>query len=68
MTTLRLKELREAHDPPITQEQLAVRAGVAVRTVTRAEKGTHTTSRDNLKKIARVLGVKLDDLYEEVSV
>ncbi len=56
----KIEELRRQRG--LSQEVLAVNAGVAVRTVRRAEKATHETTRENLKKIARALGVKLEEL------
>ena len=56
----KIEELRRQRG--LSQEVLAVNAGVAVRTVRRAEKNTHETTRENLKKIARALGVKLEEL------
>ncbi len=63
---LRLKELRKSHEPPLSQENLAQRANVSVKTVVRAEKvGSASTA--TLLSVARALGVSISDLFEEAS-
>lgn len=61
---LRLKELREAHDPPLTQAALGYMAGVSARTVYRAETlgQAHSTT---LRKLANALGVPVGALFNE---
>lgn len=60
---LRLRELREQHRPPLTQERLAYAAGVSVKTVARAER-LRRASGATLQKLARALGVPIGDLFE----
>ena len=60
---LRLKEVREAQDPPVTQEALARRAGLSVKTVHRAERLGQAHS-NTVAALARALGVPIDDLFE----
>jgi transcriptional regulator with XRE-family HTH domain len=60
---LRLKEVREAQDPPVSQEALARRAGVSVKTVHRAER-LGTAHSETIRALARGLGVPIDDLFE----
>lgn len=61
---LRLKELRADHEPPLTQEELAYRSGVSVRTVIRSEaKGT--ASMKTLRAFADALEVTVDQLFPE---
>jgi transcriptional regulator with XRE-family HTH domain len=50
----------------MTQEQVARAAGLALNTVKNNER-TGRGHSDNLRAIARVLGVPLDDLFEEAS-
>jgi transcriptional regulator with XRE-family HTH domain len=59
---LRIKEFRDAHE--LTQEALAYRAGVSVRTVYRAEH-RGTASMQTLQLLARALDVTVDDLFPE---
>jgi transcriptional regulator with XRE-family HTH domain len=57
----RLKELRAAAG--LTQQQLAVAAGLSVSAVTQIEAGKIPDPRvGTLRKLARALGVTLDDL------
>lgn len=64
---MRIRDLREAHNPPLTQEQLAARAGLTSKTVARIE--TQGGGKiETLRAIARALDVPLDALYaDEVS-
>jgi len=62
---MNIREIRRSKG--ITQQALAYRAGVSLSNLERAERGSHETSRENLKKIARVLGVKVDELLAEAS-
>jgi transcriptional regulator with XRE-family HTH domain len=59
---LRLKELRKAHKPPLTQEQLAAKAGLTTVTVRRAER-KGASNMETLRKIAEALGVETADLF-----
>ena len=59
----KLKELRERAN--LTQQDLAVAAGLSVSAVSQIEQGTNLDPRMNtLKALARVLGVSLDELAE----
>ena len=49
----------------LTMEALAYRAGVSVKTIQRLER-TGRGNSETLRAVARVLGVGLDDLFEEV--
>lgn len=65
MVTYRLREvLAEKH---ISQGKLSRLADVSPSTVSRmcAEGSTYNVSIDVLQKIAKALGVKISDLYEE---
>lgn len=64
-SVLRIRELRERRK--LTQEQLAYRAGVSLRTISRAEKNHGRPSAKNLRLIAKALGVKVDALFEEAA-
>jgi transcriptional regulator with XRE-family HTH domain len=59
---LQIKELRT--DRRLSQEALAYKAGVSVRTVIRAE-ARHTASQRTLQLLASALGVSLDALFVE---
>jgi transcriptional regulator with XRE-family HTH domain len=61
---LRIRELREAHDPRFSQEDLAYRAGVSVKTVARAER-RGTASSKTLWAFAQALDVTVDELFRE---
>jgi len=63
---LRLKELREAQDPRLSQEGLARAAGVSVKTVARAERvGRASTS--TLSRLATALNVSIGELFGEAA-
>jgi transcriptional regulator with XRE-family HTH domain len=59
---LRLKELRKAHVPPLSQEKLAHLAGVTTVTLRRAERSGKVNI-ETLHKIAAALGVPVGDLF-----
>jgi putative transcriptional regulator len=63
----RLRELLDAHDPPMNQSELARDSGVSIVTVN-AIANNRTTRVDlaTLDAIARVLGVEPGDLIERV--
>ena len=61
----RVKRLREAHVPYLSQEAAAHRAGVAVSTWSRVERGLQSVHPQRLPGIARSLGVGIADLFEE---
>lgn len=55
-----VRQLRERH--LWTQETLATKAGLAVRTVQRVEHGTHTCYFETAAAIAKAFGVRLESL------
>jgi len=57
----RIKELRAKYN--LTQEDLAKKAGVRRETIVFLEKGKYNPSLKLAHDIARVLGVKIDDLF-----
>jgi transcriptional regulator with XRE-family HTH domain len=59
----RLKALREARG--LTQDGLARAAGLTVSTVTKLERPGKEPSWDTAKKLAKALGVTLDELADE---
>jgi transcriptional regulator with XRE-family HTH domain len=61
---MRLKDVREAAG--MTQEQLAHRAGVALRTVQRAEAG-NDPSLAVLRKIAAAMSIDVAELLESAA-
>ena len=61
----KVKELREARG--ISQEHLAYKAGVAVKTISRLERSGRANS-ETLRSVAAALGVGLDDLFEREAV
>jgi transcriptional regulator with XRE-family HTH domain len=60
----RIKELREARE--MTQQDLAIKTGLAMRTIAYAEAGRDIKS-STLWLIADALGVSVDDLFEKAS-
>lgn len=60
----RIRELRTAQG--LTREQLAVKAGLAARTVARAEHDEFVNGR-TMAKLAVALGVEVVDLYRTAS-
>jgi transcriptional regulator with XRE-family HTH domain len=61
---LNLRKAREAAG--LTQEQLAYKAGVAVKTVIRTERTGAANSR-TVSKFADALGVEVGDLFEKAT-
>lgn len=57
----RLKELREEHN--LTQEDLAIRVGVSRQTIISLEKGKYNPSIFLAFKLARVFGLKIEDVF-----
>jgi transcriptional regulator with XRE-family HTH domain len=57
----KIKQLREERD--ISQEHLAYKAGVAVKTISRLERSGRANS-ETLRAVAAALGVGLGDLFE----
>lgn len=60
-----LKQLREKRK--ISQEQLALMAGLSVRTIQRIERG-HKASFESLKSLASVLEVNVSTLEQEIDM
>lgn len=58
---LQIRKLREAQG--LTQEGLARKAGLSVKTVVRADVGIGEPSGRTLKKLSRALGVPIGDLF-----
>jgi transcriptional regulator with XRE-family HTH domain len=58
----RVAYLRDVHDPPLSQEDLAALADVSRSTVQNLELGRRMPHPKNLAKIARSLGVTLPEL------
>ncbi|HEY5890320.1 MAG TPA: helix-turn-helix transcriptional regulator [Acidimicrobiia bacterium] len=61
--TNRMRDLREAAGG-ITQAELADRIGVTRQTVIAIEQGRYSPTLESAFKIARVLGVSLDEVFE----
>lgn len=60
------KELAKRRiDCGISQENLAMRAGISAMTVLRYEQGRRTPTIEVGERIARVLGCKLKDMLED---
>lgn len=57
----RLKELREKHN--LTQEDLAIKVGVSRQTIISLEKGKYNPSIFLAYKIAKVFGLKIEDVF-----
>lgn len=60
---LRTLRLREGHE--LTQEALARKAGVALRTVIRIEQGESSPQADTAFRLAAALKVGVTELFEE---
>ena len=58
----RVQELRKSQN--INQEKLAELIGIAPRNLSDIETGRTFPSPENLEKIAKVLGVKIKDLFD----
>jgi DNA-binding XRE family transcriptional regulator len=61
---LKVKEVRENHEPPMTQQELAALAGLSLRTIGYIEAGGDAKS-STLRSIAQALGVSVDQLFAE---
>jgi transcriptional regulator with XRE-family HTH domain len=57
----RVAELRR--EQGLTQEEVAYRARVSLRSVTRWEKGTSAPHKRNARRLAKALGVDVDALH-----
>ena len=60
----RVKALREAHDPYLSQEAAAHRAGIAVSAWSRVEPGVQAVHPQRLMGIARALDVQVGTLFD----
>lgn len=58
----RIKELRKARN--LTQEQLSELLGVFQKQIGNIETGTTFTTMSNIEKLANVLDVEIEDLFE----
>lgn len=66
MTTgARIRQAREAHEPRLSQEQLAHAAGVTLVTVSRWERGLNRPFPRQLPAIAEALGVEVEWLLQD---
>jgi transcriptional regulator with XRE-family HTH domain len=63
LVALNVRLLRVKHD--VTQEQLAMDAGVNKNYISQVESGTRAVSVDILDKLARAFGVPVADLLAE---
>jgi transcriptional regulator with XRE-family HTH domain len=59
----RIRRLREARE--MSQEDLAHEAGLSTKTISRWENGRHEGGRDNVRKVAKALGVEPGDILGE---
>ncbi|MGP5098319.1 helix-turn-helix domain-containing protein [Brachybacterium alimentarium] len=59
----RVKTLRESHQPYLSQEAAAHRAGVAVSTWSRVERGLQAVHPQRLLGIAEALDVEIGELF-----
>lgn len=59
-----LKKLRE--ERTLSQEELAMKAGVSAMTVSKVERGVHLPSNRTRRKLAAVLGMTLEEFEAEV--
>jgi putative transcriptional regulator len=68
--TNKLKEYREqkmhlaSNSSDWTQEAIGLRVGVTRQTIISIEKGTYNPSLELAFRLARVLGVRIDDLFQ----
>ena len=53
------------HELSLSQEQLAIAAGVDRKTINRIEQGVHAVRLDNVWLIAEALGVDVRDLFQD---
>jgi transcriptional regulator with XRE-family HTH domain len=58
-----IARLRKELEPPLTQIELAVKSGVGITTVQRAEKSNPGVEYRNIVKIAKALGVSTNAIY-----
>jgi len=57
----RIREVREAKG--IRKEELAAMSGLSFSLVSSVERGDHTPSLKNSRRLAEALGVSVDDLF-----
>ena len=60
---MKIKEIRE--DKNITIEQLSKETGISTEELTSIEEGNINTAFSNIAKIAYILDVKVEELYNE---
>ena len=60
----RLRKLRRERD--LTQDQLAEAAGISVDMLSNIERGVNAPSFETLAKLARVLGVRVRELFDGI--
>jgi DNA-binding Xre family transcriptional regulator len=66
-TRFRLQALLDAHDPPMSQSELARRSGVSLVTVNGiANNRTRQVSLETLDRLSRALDVGPGELFEHV--
>lgn len=63
-----LRTLREQHDPPLSQSQLSRRADVDEAVISRIEHGRGYPTVPNAKRLAKALGVTVDELFDDEEV
>lgn len=64
-----MRELRKAHNPPLTLKELAHKAGISYTTVWNLENGREEKVHSKFKnKVAQVLGVHAKDIFPSESV
>lgn len=59
----RLRELRLSHPEVLTQRDLARRAGVSYQHLCRLEAGSHRPRPTTAERLARVLGVRREEVF-----
>ena len=64
MVTNRIKELREAHEPPLTAADLAQEVDTSQAQISRLENGKRELTEDWMRRIAKALDVEPADLLE----
>jgi transcriptional regulator with XRE-family HTH domain len=59
----RIRQLRTAKKPKMTQQRLALAVGVDIRTIRRWEKGEHWPGPGEIQALAKALGVHIWELF-----
>jgi len=60
----RLRQLRTAQTPHVTQDQLAEKTGLSISYISMLERGERSPTLDTLATLATALGVSLGDLFD----